>query len=457
MGRDPDSNGSAPATVAVLGGGLAGLSAARCAIERGYSVTLVERRPFLGGRAFSFRDPQVGYEVDNGQHVFMGCCRYYLDFLRALGAVDKTYLQETLRAEVILNGKRGVLASASFLGRLHLLPSFIRYPHISLIEKLLALYGMVRVKLTDRVKHGDDLDRITFYQWLKRHHQSDRAIDNLWNVIILPMLNDDSRDASADMALMVLQEGLLSAPGNAAIGFARVGLTLLTGEPAQRFLEKQGGKLMLGKAVNALRIEGGRVTDVELPDGSLLQADAYISALPFDVLLQVLPKDVANSPFFSGIAMLTSSPIVGIHLWYDRPIMDEDFVAFLDSPVQWVFNRSMIQGSDQNGGQYVCISVSGAWDYVDRPKEELRELFASEMERLFPKARGAQIRRHLVVKQPQATFRSIPGASEHRPSQITPISNLFLAGEWTSTGWPSTMEGAVRSGVMAAEALVSRL
>ena len=188
-----------------------------------------------------------------------------------------------------------------------------------------------------------------------------------------------------------------------------------------------------------------------------LQADSYISTLPFDVLLRVLPDDIADNAFFSGIKMLTSSPIIGVHLWYDRPIMDEDFVAFLDSPVQWVFNRSMIQGSDHEDGQYVCISLSGAWDFIDRPKDELRELFAGEMERLFPKARGAQIQRYLVVKQPQASFRSIPGASEHRPSQVTPISNLFLAGEWTSTGWPSTMEGAVRSGVMAAEALVSRV
>ena len=457
MGGKPLTNGSPAETVIVLGGGLAGLSASRSLLEHGYGVTLVEKRPFLGGRAFSFRDPQVGREVDNGQHVFLGCCTYYLDFLRAVGALDKTFLQDRLRVEVILNGKRGVLSSTPFLGAMHLLPAFVRYPHLSPVDKLLVVYGMIRAKLTSRSKHGKELDQQTFYQWLKRHHQTERAIDNLWNLIILPALNDDVRNVSADMALMTFQEGLLKMPRDATIGFSRVGLTSLTGEPTRRFLEERGGTLVVGRTVKSLAVRDGRVDAVELSDGSHLRAGAYVSALPFDVLLQVLPDDIANSAFFSGASRLSSSPIVGIHLWYDRPIMEQDFVAFLDSPVQWVFNKSLIQGSSGDGGQYVCISVSGAWDYVDRPKEELREMFAREMERLFPNARSAQIERFDVVKQPQATFRSTPGVARLRPSQATPISNLFLAGEWTDTGWPSTMEGAVRSGVFAAEALASRI
>ena len=148
---------------------------------------------------------------------------------------------------------------------------------------------------------------------------------------------------------------------------------------------------------------------------------------------------------------------MGIHLWYDRPVMESDFVAVLESPVQWVFNRSLITGDDSGGGQYVSVSVSAAWDVVDRPKEELRELFAREMARVFPAAAEARIERCLVVKQPRATFRSVPGVARHRPSQETPLRNLFIAGDWTDTGWPSTMEGAVRSGVMAARKLASAL
>ena len=270
-------------------------------------------------------------------------------------------------------------------------------------------------------------------------------------------MNDDIRHVSADMGLMVLQEGLLKKPGDATLGYSKVGLTSLTGEPARRYLEERGGRLVMGRSVRSIIMEDGSLSAVELSDGSVLHANAYVSALPFDELLQVLPDEVSKSSFFSIAARLSSSPIVGIHLWYDKSIMEQDFVAFLNSPVQWVFNKTLIQGSNGYTGQHICISVSGAWDYIDRPKEELRQLFSQEMERLFPRARSAQIERFLVVKQPQATFRCVPGVAQLRPPQATPIPNLFLAGEWTDTGWPSTMEGAVRSGVFAAEAVASRI
>ena len=196
---------------------------------------------------------------------------------------------------------------------------------------------------------------------------------------------------------------------------------------------------------------------MELSDGDTVEADVYVSALPFGVLLDSLPDQVSQGGFFSRAAILGSSPIVGVHLWYDRKIMDEEFVAFLDSPVQWVFNKSLIQGTDASAGQYVCISLSGAWRYIDTPKEELTEIFTQEMARLFPRTRSARVEKSLVVKERDATFRSVPGASMHRPPQTTPIRNLFLAGEWTDTGWPSTMEGAVRSGVFAADALAARI
>ena len=249
----------------------------------------------------------------------------------------------------------------------------------------------------------------------------------------------------------------MKGPAEAAIGLSRVGLTSLNGEPAKRLLEEKGARLILGKAVRSLGLDDGRVSGVELSDSEILEADAYVSALPFQVLAQVLPDELSGDAFFSSASALSSSPIVGIHLWYDSPIMDQDYEAFLDSPVQWVFNKSLIQGADSDTGQYVCISLSGAWSYIDTPKEELTEIFTQEMSRLFPRARSARVEKSLVVKERDATFRSQPGASKHRPPQTTPIPNLFLAGEWTDTGWPSTMEGAVRSGVFAADALAARI
>ena len=455
MGQQPDSIGSPIKTIAILGGGLAGLSATRSLLERGYQVTLVEKRPFLGGRAFSFKDSKSGSVVDNGQHIFMGCCSYYIDFIKALGVEDKTFIQDRLRTEVILDGKLGVLGSTPWLGQLHLLPSFIRYPHISFTDKLRVVYGLIRVKLTNRSKNAEKLDCETYYDWLKRHHQTDRAIENMWNLIILATLNDDSRDVGADMALMVLQDGLLKKPSDAAIGFSKVGLTELTEEPAKNFIESRGGTLVTGKSVRSLDIDNDTVTSATLSDGTVLTADGFVSALPYEVLLQVLPQEVSTNSTFASINNLSSSPIVGIHIWYDRKIMDQDFVAFLESPIQWVFNRSKIQGDDDGPGQYVTISLSGAWDFVDKPKDELRALFVEEMEKQFPRARGSKVERLLVIKQPRATFRCVPGVAANRPPATTSISNLWLAGEWTDTGWPSTMEGAVRSGVFAAEALAS--
>ena len=454
MGNKPDT-GLPRRKVAVLGGGLAGLSAARRLLEHGCEVTLVERRPFLGGRAYSFRDGKDGPEVDNGQHVFLGCCTYYVDFLQAIGSFDQTYLPKTLRAEVVRDGVTGVLSSVPFLGRLHLVPSFAAYPHLGLKDKLLVGYGMLRARLTDRAKNSAELDGESAYDWLKRHHQTDRAINNLWNLFILPALNDDIRNVSADMALMVFQEALLKGPSDAAIGLARVGLTSLNGDPAARLLKDSGGSLRSGKAVKSIEVADDRVIGIRLSDGATIRADAYVSALPYGALLDALPGEVARGPFFSKASSLDSAPIVGIHLWYDRPVMNQDFVVFLGSPVQWVFNKSLIQGDRAGDGQYVCISLSGAWNYAGLPKDELIETFTKEMARLFPRAGGAKIERSFVVKELSATFRPTPGAAKHRLPQRTPISNFLLAGDWTQSGWPSTMEGAVRSGVFAADALVS--
>lgn len=455
MGNEPDI-GLPKQKVAVLGGGLAGLSAARRLLEHGREVTLVEKRPFLGGRAYSFRDGEDGVEVDNGQHVFLGCCTYYIDFLRAAGSFERTYLPKRLKTEVVLNGVTGVLSSTRFLGRLHLLPSFVAYPHLGLKDKLLVAYGLLRAKLTNRSKRSAALDEESAYDWLKRHRQTDRAIDNLWNLFILPALNDDVRDVSADMALMVFQEALLKGPSDAVIGLSRVGLTSLNGEPAARMLKEGGGSLLTGVTVRSIDVADSKVTGVQLSDGETVRADAYVSALPYQALLEALPGEVAQDPFFARSSALDSAPIVGIHLWYNRPIMDQDFVAFLDSPVQWVFNKSLIHEDPRGPGQYVCISLSGAWQVADTPKEELIETFTQEMARLFPRAAEASVERSFVVKELAATFRSTPGAAKHRLPQTTPISNLFLAGDWTQSGWPSTMEGAVRSGVFAADAVAAR-
>ncbi len=456
MGNEPHTDEPVQKRVVVLGGGLAGLSAALRLIDQDFEVTLIEKRPFLGGRTFSFFDPREQTEIDNGQHVFLGCCTYYIDYLRTIGAMDKAYLQDRLKVVVVKNGKRGTIGSTPWLGRLHLLPSFLCYPHLRISDKLWAAYGLLRMALTRRPETSSSLDRESAYDWLRRHRQSERAISALWNLILLPSLNDDVRDTSADMAIMLFQAGLLKGPAKAVIGLPNVGLTSLNSHPALEILTERGADIVLGKTVKSIEIDDGHVTGLVLSDGGQIKADVYVSALPYGVLLDCLPTAINQGPFFSRAAKLSSSPIVGVHLWYDRQIMDDEFVVFLDSPIQWVFNKNRLQRrSGETKGQYLCLSLSGAWQFINRPKDELVAEFIVEMARLFPKAAGAQVVRSLVVKEPQATFTAAPGALEGRLPQTTPIQNLFLAGEWTNTGWPSTMEGAVRSGVFATKALVT--
>ena len=264
-------------------------------------------------------------EVDNGQHVFMGCCTYYIDFLRAINAYDDAVLQDSLRAEVVLDDVRGTLSSSPALGPLHLVPSFIRYPHLGAGDKVRAVWGLLKASLTNRRKNVESLDSQTFYDWLRSNHQSERAIENLWNLIILPTLNDDVRSVNADMALMVVQQGLLKKPRDAAIGYARVGLGSIADVRGRRFIEDSGGSVIQGKTVRSLIFDGDVVGGARLSDGTTLQADAYVSALPYETLLDLLHPKLAADPFFEPIPGLTSAPIVNVHLWYDRQVDDRHF------------------------------------------------------------------------------------------------------------------------------------
>ena len=524
MDKKPTTHDTKPHVV-VLGGGLAGMAAACYLLDDGYPVTLVERRPYLGGRAFSFFYPFQGLQgqkkgngtlaspgtpsdqdqdledadvlpngfpdvpgchVDNGQHVFLGCCDYYKSFLDKLGTYDKTVLQPDFRLKVLRvskdggKGKAGTLAAAPLIpAPFHMMPSFLAYPHLGIMDKLLVMYGLIRVMLADRFR--SQIEQQSFHHWLKGHGQTERAMEYFWNLIIQPSLNDHLKDVSAQMGLMIYQEGVLKTRKSANIGYSKVGLSSLMGEAAMDYIQSKGGQVLPGVRVTRFILgddgregqSGGpgkqnpRIEGVEVVGGKVIRGDIYLSALPFQAFSSVLPSRLTEDPFFKGAGQLSSSPIVNIHIWYDRPVMEPSsppFVASLDSPLQWVFDKGSILTANGPGGssagtvlpgRYICISVSGAWEYINRPKEELRRIFLEAMEEAFPKAREARVEELLVVKS-DATFRCQPGTSQFRPPAKTPIDNLVLAGDWTDTGWPSTMEGAVKSGVEAAHVIESR-
>ena len=524
MDKKPTTHDTKPHVV-VLGGGLAGMAAACYLLDDGYPVTLVERRPYLGGRAFSFFYPFQGLQgqkkgngtlaspgtpsdqdqdledtdmlpngfpdvpgchVDNGQHVFLGCCDYYKSFLNKLGTYDKTVLQPDFRLKVLRvskdggKGKAGTLAAAPLIpAPFHMMPSFLAYPHLGIMDKLLVMYGLIRVMFADRFR--PQIEQQSFHHWLKGHGQTERAMEYFWNLIIQPSLNDHVKDVSAQMGLMIYQEGVLKTRKSANIGYSKVGLSSLMGEAAMDYIQSKGGQVLPGVRVTRFILgdegregqSGGpgkqnpRIEGVEVVGGKVIRGDIYLSALPFQAFSSVLPSRLTEDPFFKGAGQLSSSPIVNIHIWYDRQVMEPSsppFVASLDSPLQWVFDKGSILTANGAGGssagtvlpgRYICISVSGAWEYINRPKEELRRIFLEAMEEAFPKAREARVEELLVVKS-DATFRCQPGTSQFRPPAKTPIDNLVLAGDWTDTGWPSTMEGAVKSGVEAAHVIESR-
>ena len=439
--------------VVVLGGGLAGIAAACEIAAAGRKALLVEKRPFLGGRAFSFPEPETGQEIDNGQHVFLGCCRAYIALLERLGVIGNTHLAARLDVPVYnRSGRRGLLRGANLPAPLHLVPSLLRYPHLGWLDRLRVLYGGACIQFTDRQRNAAALEGETFADWLRRHHQSEATIAEFWNLITLPTLNDDISDVSADMGLMVFQEGVFAGRASSSIGYAKVGLSKLVSEAARSYIGDRGGEVLLGTGIRAIRVEDGLVSGVETSSG-LLRGDAYISALPPDVLLPLLPADLAADEFFGRFERIDHAPIVALHVWYDRPVMDDALACFSDSSLQWVFNRTRMQEDSGHDGQYICVSISGAWSYADTPRSEIEAELLAELARVLPRARRANVIRALVIKHPHATFRCLPGINRLRPGSRSPVSNLLLAGEWVRTGWPGTMEGAVRSGQAAVRSL----
>jgi squalene-associated FAD-dependent desaturase len=437
--------------VAVVGGGLAGISAALSCAEKGARVTLVERRRRLGGLTWSFE--HNGMQVDNGQHVYLACCDAYIGLLGRLGSAGDVEAPRPLDIPVV--APAGHPGGSPLVGRLrrsglpapaHLAGSLLRYPHLSPLERLRlgrALRGLATVDVDDPAA-----DRVTFAEWLRSKGQSDAAVAAVWDLITVPTVNLPAREASLAAAATVFRTGLLSRKDAADMGWGRVPLGRLHGERACSALARAGVVVRTATRVDALRrSEGG--WEVLTPGGPL-GADAVVVAVPHDEAGRIIPPGTVPSQ--AEWERLGFSAVVDVHLVFDRRVTAWQVMAGHRSPVQWVFDRSEAAGVEPPR-QYLAVSYSAADAMLGARPEDLVATTLGALRDLLPAAGAASLVDSLVTKERRATFRASPGSASLRPGAATALPGLFLAGAWTDTGWPATMESAVRSGLAAAEAL----
>ena len=422
------------ATILILGGGLAGLATAAALGGKGHRVRVLESRAFLGGRATSYPVPGTTNEaIDNCQHILLRCCVNLMDFYGRLGVADKIEFHREFHF-IEPGGRTSVLQAGVLPYPLHFTGSFLGIKFLSLGDKL----GIGRALLAVRLEYGrrTGLDEITMLDWLHEKGQSAVAIERFWRQVLVSAINEELHLMAASHGLQVFRLGFLGSGTSYEMGIPRVPLADLYGESAWKRLPTV--EILTRRTVDAIEVADGRVVGV-LSGGERLTADAYVSALPSERLSALMP----SLPVEWGL--FTHSPITGIHLWFDRPVTSLPHATLLDRTMQWMFNKSE--------GRHVQLVVSASRSLTPMPRQDVIDLALKEMAEFFPLVREAHLEKAHVVKEVRATFSASAGLEAKRPGAVTGLANFFLAGDWTRSGWPATMEGAVRSGYLAADAV----
>ncbi len=424
-------------SVAVIGGGLAGLAAAVALGSAEQKVTVFEARPFLGGRATSYPLNSADEDsptIDNCQHVLLRCCTNLLDFYSRLEVRDRIqFYREFYWIEP--GGRMSIMRRGRLPAPLHFAGSFTKLRFLSASAKMSVASALLAVKY----EYGKrtDLGRMTMLDWLREKNQPKQAVERFWKQVLVSAINEDLERMAASHGLQVFYLGFLARPDSYEMGVPAVPLAQLYSENAWA----RHAQVTIRERANVqqVRLENGRVAGIVVND-ECLTADAYVLAVPFERVAALAP-DLAID-----LSAFTHSPITGIHLWFDRPITNLPHATLLDRTIQWMFNK--------RNGRYIQLVVSASRALTDMPRAEVIDLGLRELKEFFPKAEGAKLERAHVVKEVRATFSAAPGMEEKRPGNVTALPNLFVAGDWTRSGWPATMEGAVRSGYLAAEAVM---
>jgi len=431
-------------SVIVIGGGLAGLASAAALGQSGFQVDLFEARAFLGGRATSYPVPGEAFGpagspevIDNCQHVLLRCCVNLMDFYGRLGVADRIQFHKQFFF-IEPGGRTSVLQAGGLPAPFHFTGSFWDLKFLGMADKI----AIARALWAIRREHGkrQDLDRITMLDWLREKHQTEPAIRRFWNQVLVSAVNEDLDRMAASHGFQVFWLGFLARANAYEMGIPAVPLGDLYGPEGWKRIPNVG--LHVRAPVECVVVDrgaGGAAIHGVIVAGVQHSADYYVSALPFERLTAVIGELDLNLEGFEH------SPITGIHLWFDRSITDLPHATLLDRTVQWMFNKS--------GGRYVQLVVSASRTLVEMPRAEVIALALRELAEFFPLAKEARLEKAHVVKEIRATFSARPGLEQARPVSATKFPNLFLAGDWTRSGWPPIMEGAVRSGYLAAEGI----
>jgi zeta-carotene desaturase len=438
-------------TVGIVGGGIAGLAAACALADSGFAVTLFERRPFVGGRASSYEHPATGEIVDNCQHVLFGNCTNLLDFYRRIGVADKIRWFDRLTL-IEPGGRRSEFSSSWLPAPFHSSWSFLRAPAFSLVDKLAIARGMAAF-MSALPPDGSE----SFAQWLRRHGQTPRAIERFWKAVLVSALNEDLDRISVHYAAKVIQDLFLKSPDAGKMGIPTVPLSELY-SAAIHYIEARAGRVQLRSGIDSIALNQAKV--IVQGGGKVEEFDRAVLAVPYHALGKLLPAQNGSGDLSGALRVqlqhFESSPITGIHLWFDTEITELPHAALLDRTIQWMFQKSRLQPHRSETGQsgsYVELVVSSSKSLIEMGRQEIIDLAVKELAEFFPKVRTAKLEKATVIKDLNAGYSALPGSEAYRPRTRSPWPQIFLAGDWTATGWPATMEGAARSGYSAAEAI----
>src|SRR5258708_238332 len=460
--------------VIVIGGGLAGLAAGVALADAGLRVRLFEQGPYLGGRATSYALPN-GEHVDNCQHVTLGCCTNLEDFYRRVGSAGKIKFFDRLFF-LDPQGRTGVMRAGMLPAPLHMTGSFLSFAPLSLRDKLSIARALSAIlfaggKPKDAYAGSEPMSMLA---WLQRHKQTPGAIERFWRVVLVSALDEELDRTDARFGIDVFWKAFLANRTGYRMGVPSVPLAELY-DGCRAAIEKKGGEVTLRSPVRSLRFENGALQAAIFDAGREEAADSFVLALPHDRIIDLLPPAVrAANPSLAHLEKLKVSSITGVHLWFDRQVTTEPFITMIDTQTQWIFNKTALYSIGvgpsppvgaqhaapetpshlpEASGQYLQLAISPSYDLLKKSREEIIELCLKEIRQALPAAREAQLVKATVIKEATATFSPEPGVDKWRPAQETKTPGLFLAGDWTATGWPATMEGAVRSGYLAAEAV----